>query len=171
MFIMSNFEKVVNFNETFGVKTHSTPQLKIFDSDPSLVSLRMKLIREEVKELEDAVSQKDMTETVDALADILYVVYGAGASFGIDMDKAFDIVHRSNMSKTCKTMEHAEHTIEWYNKNSEEYNKNNPAQAPIKPAIRKSEDDKLFVVYNETTGKVLKSVYYTPAKFDSVLNI
>ena len=166
----SNFGKVVNFNETFGVKTHASPQLNIFDSDPSLVSLRMKLIREEVQELEDAVSQKDMTETVDALADILYVVYGAGASFGIDMDKAFDIVHSSNMSKTCKTMEHAGHTIEWYNKNSEEYNKNNPAQAPIKPAIRKSEDGKLFVVYNETTGKVLKSVYYTPAKFDSILN-
>ena len=168
---MSNFEKVVNFNEIFGVKTHSTPQLNIFDSDPSLVSLRMKLIREEVQELEDAVAQKDMTEAVDALADILYVVYGAGASFGIDMDKAFDIVHSSNMSKTCKTMEHAEETVEWYKKNSEEYNKTNPAQAPIAPAIRKSEDGKLFVVYNETTGKILKSVYYTPAKFDSVLNI
>ena len=51
----------------------------------------------------------------------------------------------------------------------EEYNKNNPAQAPIKPAIRKSNSELLFVVYNETTGKVLKSVYYTPAKFNDIL--
>jgi predicted HAD superfamily Cof-like phosphohydrolase len=166
---MSNFEKVVDFNKTFGVKTHTSPQLNIFDADPSLVSLRMKLIREEVKELEEAVSQKDMTETVDALTDILYVVYGAGSSFGIDMDKAFDIVHSSNMSKTCETITQAEETVDWYNKNSEKYNEENPAQAPIKPAIRKSEDDKLFVVYNETTGKVLKSIYYTAAKFNSLL--
>ena len=167
---MSNFEKVVNFNKTFGVKTHNKPQLNIFDTDPSLVSLRMKLIREEVKELEEAVSQKDMTETVDALTDILYVVYGAGSSFGIDMDKAFDIVHKSNMSKTCETIKQAEETVEWYNKNSEKYNSENPDQAPIKPSIRKSEDNKLFVVYNETTGKVLKSVYYTAAKFNNILN-
>ena len=89
----------------------------------------------------------------------MYVVYGAGSSFGIDMDKAFDIVHSSNMSKTCETITQAEETVDWYNKNSEKYNEENPAQAPIKPAIRKSEDDKLFVVYNETTGKVLNDHY------------
>lgn len=166
----SNFRKVVNFNEVFGVKTHSHPQLNIFDSDPSLVSLRMKLIREEMKELEEAVSKKDMTETVDALTDILYVVYGAGSSFGINLDKAFDIVHESNMSKTCKTLEHAEETVKWYLDNSEIYNKNNPEQSPIEPAIRKSEDGNLYVIFNKTTGKVLKSVYYTPANFNQLLN-
>ena len=55
-----------------------------------------------------------MVETIDALADILYVVYGAGASFGIDLDKAFDIVHRSNMSKLCQTEEDAIETVRIY---------------------------------------------------------
>ena len=72
-------------------------QTNIFKEDPNLVRLRLELISEEFKELIDATNEHDMVETIDALADILYVVYGAGASFGIDLDKAFDIVHRSNM--------------------------------------------------------------------------
>lgn len=71
---MSNFQKVRDFNLQFGVKSFDEPQPKIFAEDPKLVELRMNLIREEMKELEDAVKSHDYTETVDALSDILYVV-------------------------------------------------------------------------------------------------
>ena len=103
---MSNFNKVVEFNKSFGVTTHNTPQKQIFIQDEKLVKLRKDLILEEVEELVDAMKNHDMVETTDALADILYVVYGAASSFGIDIDKAFDIVHKSNMSKLCTTEAH-----------------------------------------------------------------
>ena len=103
----TNFEKVIEFNDGFGVTVNNTLQKDVFKQEPSLVKLRLDLILEEVKELKDAVDNHDMTETIDALADILYVVYGAGASFGINLDKAFDIVHKSNMSKLCETEEDA----------------------------------------------------------------
>ena len=67
---MSNFQKVHQFNQTFGITTHNTPQANIFREDPKLVELRMKLIREEVQELEEAVKSHDLTETIDALSDI-----------------------------------------------------------------------------------------------------
>jgi len=161
--------KVIDFNRTFGVHVHEELYGRVFKENPALISLRMKLIREEVSELEQAVVEGDMKETIDALADILYVVYGAGASFGIDLDKAFSIVHESNMSKVCSNEEEAEETVEWYRKNAADYDSKNPAQAPLDPGIRKSSDGKKFVVYNKTTGKVLKSVNYNPADFSSML--
>lgn len=111
---MSNFEKVRDFNLQFGVKSFDTPQPEIFKEDPKLVELRMNLIREEMRELEDAVKDHDYKETVDALSDILYVVYGMGVSIGMNLDKAFDIVHSSNMSKLCKDEEEAQKTVSWY---------------------------------------------------------
>ena len=82
----------------------------------------MKLIVEEVEELQEAVKNHDMKETIDALSDILYVVYGAGSSFGIELDKAFDMVHESNMSRVCKDLDEANETIKWYKNNSESFN-------------------------------------------------
>ena len=163
---MSNFEKVVEFNRVFGVPISNEIQKDIFTQNPRLVELRMKLIREEMKELEEAVKNHDMTETIDALSDILYVVYGAGASFGIDMDKSFDMVHRSNMTKACPTEEVANKTVKWYQDNSNDYNSKNPDQAPVDPQIR--ELNNMYVVYNKTTGKVLKSVDYEPVNFSSM---
>ena len=163
---MSNFEKVVEFNRVFGVPISNEIQKDIFTQNPRLVELRMKLIREEMKELEEAVKNHDMTETIDALSDILYVVYGAGASFGIDMDKSFDMVHRSNMTKACPTEEVANKTVKWYQDNSNDYNSINPDQAPVDPQIR--ELNNMYVVYNKTTGKVLKSVDYEPVNFSSM---
>jgi predicted HAD superfamily Cof-like phosphohydrolase len=78
-----------------------------FFEKKDVVKLRMDLIREEVQELEDAVKEKDFKETVDALGDIVYVVYGMAVSMGIDLHKAFKIIHESNMSKLCKTEEQA----------------------------------------------------------------
>jgi len=164
---MSNFEKVVDFNKTFGVTVHKTPQEDIYTQDPKLVDLRMKLIVEEVEELQEAVKNHDMKETIDALSDILYVVYGAGASFGIDLDKTFNMVHESNMSKVCKSVDEANKTVEWYKDNSESYNKKNPAQAPVDPAWRIINGK--YVVYNKLTGKVLKSVNYNAVDFTEYL--
>ena len=164
---MSNFDKVVDFNKTFGVTVHDNPQQNIFIEDPKLVDLRMKLIIEEVEELKEAVNNHDMKETIDALSDILYVVYGAGASFGIDLDKTFDMVHESNMSKVCKNEDEADKTVQWYKDNSESYNKKNPAQAPVDPAWRIINGK--YVVYNKLTCKVLKSVNYNPVNFNTYL--
>ena len=95
---MTNFEKVKEFMTTFGqeVKNKSEfPNVKI-------VELRKKLIEEEFNELKDAINDNDIVEVADALTDILVVTYGAGAAFGIDLDKCFDEVQRSNMSKLGK---------------------------------------------------------------------
>ena len=95
---MSNFEKVGQFMKTFGqdVKTKAE-----FPSE-KIVSLRYDLILEELKELEQALKSQDLTEVADALTDILYVTYGAGHSFGINLDKCFEEVQNSNMSKLDK---------------------------------------------------------------------
>merc|ERR1719473_1354747 len=159
---VTNFEKVTEeFMKNFGQKVFDAPQLNIFDKDPKTVDLRLKLIKEEVKELADAMKDKDMIETIDALGDILYVVYGAGGAFGINLDQAFDLVHKSNMTKLCKTEEEAKETVEWYKKN---YTPNGKYPYDT-PAYRLSPDGRYYVVFNESSGKILKSVNYSPVKF------
>lgn len=240
---MSNFQDVVDFNRLFGVFVADEFKPEVLENE-SLVNLRFGLIDEEVKELEQATRDRDLVEVVDALADILYVVYGAGASFGIkltplypeysgtnfeqtkqwyrknvqfgfpvrdslnrevfetevwtrcladlrtltdglrkaldqrngdhveqslhglavmaylagavagfDLDRAFAIVHASNMSKACPTEEKARETVDWYRANETRYDS---------PAYRESFGK--WVVFNKSTGKVLKSVDYTPAE-------
>lgn len=151
----TNFQRVVEFNKAFGVPTSDTPLPNITKDNPKLAKLRLDLILEETQELSEAMDNHDFLETADALADILYVVYGAGASFGIDLDRAFDLVHRSNMSKLCKTEEEAQKTVEWYIDNIEKTGYDTPA-------YRRSDDGVNWVVYNKSTGKILKSINYTP---------
>ena len=92
---MSNFNKVKTFMETFGQEIKNKPS---FSSD-KINNLRYELIREELEELKVAMENKDLLEVADALTDILYVTYGAGHAFGIDLDKCFEEVQNSNMSK------------------------------------------------------------------------
>ena len=92
---MSNFEKVKNFMTTYGQEVKESPSFP----DESIIKLRLKLIKEELEELEQALNDKNLIEVADALTDILYVTYGAGHSFGINLDACFDEVQRSNMSK------------------------------------------------------------------------
>jgi predicted HAD superfamily Cof-like phosphohydrolase len=92
---MSNFNKVKTFMETFGQEVKTKPS---FSSD-KINSLRYGLIKEELEELKEAIENKDLLEVADALTDILYVTYGAGHAFGIDLDKCFQEVQKSNMSK------------------------------------------------------------------------
>ena len=92
---MSNFNKVKVFMETFGQEVKS----KASFPDQKIQNLRYDLIKEELDELKVALDQKNLKEVADALTDILYVTYGAGHAFGIDLDKCFDEVQSSNMSK------------------------------------------------------------------------
>ena len=92
---MSNFNKVGIFMKTFGQEVKNKPS---FGSD-KINKLRIDLIKEELEELTEAMKNNDLLEVADALTDILYVTYGAGHSFGINLDKCFDEVQNSNMSK------------------------------------------------------------------------
>ena len=92
---MSNFDKVGTFMKTFGQEIKTKPS---FSSD-KINKLRIDLIKEELDELQEAMKNNDLLEVADALTDILYVTYGAGHAFGIDLDKCFNEVQNSNMSK------------------------------------------------------------------------
>ena len=92
---MTNFEKVGTFMKTFGQEVKEKPD---FPND-KIMSLRYSLIKEELEEFKEAIDKKDIKEVADALTDILYVTYGAGHAFGIDLDKCFKEVQNSNMSK------------------------------------------------------------------------
>ena len=92
---MSNFKDVKTFMETFGQIVRTKPQFP----DNKTMQLRFDLIQEELNELEKAMKTKNLKEVADALTDILYVTYGAGYAYGIDLDKCFKEVQRANMSK------------------------------------------------------------------------
>jgi NTP pyrophosphatase (non-canonical NTP hydrolase) len=158
---MSNFNKVREFNTVFGVERQNEFTENTFDNE-NLIRLRMDLIREEMRELEDAVRDRDRKETVDALADILYVVYGMGDCLGVDLDKAFDIVHSSNMSKLADTEEQARASVEAYTR---EGKYDTPSYRPINtPRGLK------YLIFNQSSGKVLKNKDYIPANFDVLFN-
>jgi len=92
---MSNFSSVKKFMKTFGQEVKNKAEFP----NEKIQDLRVSLIDEELSELKEAIENKDIKEVADALTDILYVTYGAGHAFGIDLDKCFDEVQRSNMSK------------------------------------------------------------------------
>ena len=98
---MSNFNKVGTFMKTFGQEVKTKPSF----SGDKINKLRIDLIKEELDELQEAMKNNDLLEVADALTDILYVTYGAGHAFGIDLDKCFDEVQNSNMSKLSENGE------------------------------------------------------------------
>jgi len=154
---MTNFQKVVDFNYNFGVLESQTlvPKPDIISKDPNQVEFCLKLIREEMKELEQAVKDNDYVETVDALADIMYVVLGMGCRIGVDMDVAFNLVHENNMSKLCLTEEDAQESVKYYLANKEKLGYDSPN-------YRKAPDNVHWVVFNESTKKILKSIKWQP---------
>jgi predicted HAD superfamily Cof-like phosphohydrolase len=92
---MTNFDKVKNFMQTFGQEVKNKPSF----SSEKINNLRYDLIKEELEELKEALDKKDLIEVADALTDILYVTYGAGHAFGINLNDCFEEVQQSNMSK------------------------------------------------------------------------
>ena len=152
----SQYKKVIDFHKCAGHPYYYTEQLNYVIEKPNRVAFRVGLIKEELSELEDAIRDNNFVEIIDALSDILYVTYGMGAELGIDLDKTFDIVHDSNMTKFCKTEQEAIDTVKWYKETEKRYDS---------PDYRKSPDGKHWVVYNKSNDKALKSINYTPAIF------
>lgn len=158
---MSMFTKVVDFNTQFGVKLHDTPQKDIFEKDPVTVEHCMKLIREEIKELEEGVQNKDIIEVSDAIGDAIYVLLGMSARIGVNMDKVFNTIHDNNMSKLCATELDAQESVKYYLAH--------PELGYESPSYRKSLDGGCWVVYNESTKKILKSVTWKPVDLSFIL--
>ncbi|WP_268124873.1 nucleoside triphosphate pyrophosphohydrolase family protein [Roseivirga pacifica] len=145
---------VAEFHKTFKHPILESPQIPSEDR----CNLRVALIAEELKELEEAIANKDLVEVADALCDIQYVLSGAILEFGLGehFKDLFDEVQRSNMSKTCKTMEEAEATQKFYMEKdgTESY---------------VEEADGHFLVYRKSDNKTLKSVNYSPADLKGML--
>ena len=139
---------VAKFHDTFGMPVLDQPVIP----DAKRCELRVSLLQGELNELKEAIENNDLVEVADALCDIQYVLSGAIHEFGLGphFKALFDEVQRSNMSKTCKSMEVAEATQKHYQetKDTESYIKEKNGE---------------FLVYREGDGKVLKSVEYSPA--------
>ena len=150
----SSLNQVAEFHKTFKHPIQSTPVIP----SKQRCDLRVSLLLEEMKELQEAINDNDLVEVADALCDIQYVLAGAILEFGLGdkFKQLFDEVHRSNMSKACKTVEEANQTIEHYKikEQSDAYWK---------------EEESLFLVFREADNKTLKSVNYSPADLKSIL--
>ena len=231
---LNNHQKVLEFHNAFGLLISNEPYLNIFTEKPEVVQLRYSLIHEEYNELITAVNDKHLEEVIDALMDILYVLYGAAISYGVktiindyksyiqsiqdfsfhykglnvqiealklslghfevvlekfksvdnitqaeklinemivityymclrqsfDVDYCFNLVHQSNMSKLCGTETLAQQTVKWYKENQTVYDS---------PAYRYNPLINLWVVYNKSSGKILKSIEYFPVSFKDYL--
>lgn len=138
---------VAEFHRTFHLPVEEKPLIPAEDR----CRLRVNLLREELRELEEAIAANDLVEVADALADIQYVLSGAVLEFGLGekFKSLFDEVHRSNMSKTCATRAEAEATLKHY------------AEKGQAGRIEASGD--VFLVYRNEDGKVLKNINYSPA--------
>lgn len=145
---------VAEFHKTFQHPILDTPQIP----SEARCNLRVSLIAEELKELEEAIQAKDLVEIADALCDIQYVLSGAVLEFGLKdkFNALFEEVQRSNMSKACKSVEEAEATMKHYKeeKGVDSYYK---------------EVDGLFLVFREGDNKTLKSIEYSPADLKSIV--
>lgn len=145
---------VAEFHKTFQHPILDTPQIP----SETRCNLRVSLIAEELKELEEAIQAKDIVEIADALCDIQYVLSGAVLEFGLKdkFNALFEEVQRSNMSKACKSIEEAEATMKYYKeeKGVDSYYK---------------EVDGLFLVFREGDNKTLKSINYSPADLKSIV--
>lgn len=149
-----SLSSVAEFHKTFQHPILESPQIP----SEARCKLRVSLIAEELKELEEAIEKKDIVEIADALCDIQYVLSGAVLEFGLGekFNALFEEVQRSNMSKACKTKEEAEATMKYYKetKGVDSYYK---------------EVDGLFLVFREGDNKTLKSINYSPANLKSIL--
>ncbi|MEO9474667.1 MAG: nucleoside triphosphate pyrophosphohydrolase family protein [Cyclobacteriaceae bacterium] len=151
---IDSLNQVAEFHKTFKHPILSTPQIP----SKARCDLRVDLIVEELKELQEAIQDNDMVEVADALCDIQYVLSGAVLEFGLG-DKfveLFNEVQRSNMSKACSSQQEAEETIAFYKKEKDT------------EAYFKEEDGK-FLVYRKGDDKTLKSINYSPALLEPII--
>lgn len=151
----NSLQQVAEFHRTFKHPILDKPGIP----DEARCKLRVALIAEELKELEVAILEKDIVEVADALCDIQYVLSGAILEFGLgDRFKAlFDEVQRSNMSKACSSEEEAEATVEYYRQKDG-------------TACYYKELEGKWLVYRTSDNKTIKSVNYSPANLEKILN-
>lgn len=149
----NSLTSVALFHETFKHPVLPTPTIP----SETRCNLRVSLLAEELKELEEAIEKKDIVEIADALCDLQYVLSGAILEFGLGekFKSLFDEVQRSNMSKACKTEEEAKATVKHY-------------EAKGTPCFYEKEGD-LYLVFREGDHKTLKSVAYSPADLRSIV--
>lgn len=151
---IDSLNQVSDFHKTFKHPILDSPQIP----HESRSSLRVSLLAEELKELEEAIEQNDLVEIADALCDIQYVLSGAVLEFGLGnrFVELFNEVQRSNMSKACSSLQEAKETIEYYkrNKGTEAYYR---------------EEDGKFLVYRKADDKTLKSINYSPADLKKII--
>lgn len=152
---LNSLHQVSEFHRTF---KHPAPAKPAIPSKERC-ALRVSLLAEELKELQQAINDKDMVEIADALCDLQYVLSGAVLEFGLGQKfkELFDEVHRSNMSKACKTVEEADQTIAHY-------------LTKDKTESHYKEEDGLFLVYRTVDNKTLKSIAYSPAALQTILS-
>lgn len=149
-----SLSSVAAFHKTFKHPILDKPTIP----SPDRCRLRVSLIAEELKELEEAIEQNDLVEVADALCDIQYVLSGAVLEFGLGdiFNTLFEEVQRSNMSKACKNIEEAEKTIAHYTAKGED--------------CFYREVDGQFLVFRKSDNKTLKSIGYSPADLESIIN-
>ncbi len=147
---------VAQFHNTFDLPIESEPLVPTKDR----CQLRLNLIEEELEELKEAIARKELVEIADAFCDLQYVLSGAILEFGLGpkFKVLFEEVQRSNMSKVCRSMEEAEATLQHYRDSS-----------GTEGEIRQKGDH--FLVYRKEDGKVLKSVNYSAADLEAILQI
>ncbi|MDI9879732.1 nucleoside triphosphate pyrophosphohydrolase family protein [Flectobacillus longus] len=152
---LDSLNQVAAFHKTFKAPILDTPQVPSEDRS----KLRVSLIAEELKELEDGIRNNDIVEIADALCDIQYVLSGAVLEFGLGNKfvELFNEVQRSNMSKACQTIEEAEATVKFY------FEKDG-TEAFIEP------DGDQYLVYRKIDNKILKSINYSPANLEAILS-
>jgi len=150
----NSLNQVAEFHRTFKHPVKDKPEIPSKERS----ALRVSLLAEELKELVQAIEDNDLVEVADALCDLQYVLSGAILEFGLGekFKDLFDEVHRSNMSKACKSQDEAIETMNHYEtvKDCKSYTK---------------EEGELFLVYRTSDNKTLKSINYSPAKLDSIL--
>ncbi len=151
---LDSLNQVADFHHTFKHPVLAEPTIP----SPERCQLRVDLIAEELKELQEAIADNDLVEIADALCDIQYVLSGAVLEFGLagKFRTLFDEVQRSNMSKACKTLEEAEATIKHYKENKDT------------DCYMVAEGD-LYLIYRTSDNKTLKSINYSPADLKSIL--
>lgn len=157
----SDFEKVLDFNIQFGVlpsQFKGTKETFVECKDVSEKCLA--LIKEEFEELQEAIKNDDFIETIDALCDLVYVIQGMCARIGVNFDKVFDAVHTNNMSKLCKDENEAKLTVAWYTIYRPDYDS---------PVYRLAPNGENYVVYNESTKKILKSISWKVMNLEDFL--
>jgi predicted HAD superfamily Cof-like phosphohydrolase len=150
----ASLTQVSEFHQTFKHPIKDTPGIPSRER----CELRVSLLAEEVKELQQAINDNSFVEIADALCDIQYVLAGAILEFGLGnkFRQLFDEVHRSNMSKACKSLDEANQTIEYYKVNES-----------VESYFEKEES--LYLIYRTKDHKILKSINYSPADLQSIL--